>query len=164
MYGFGARCAVFAPIFCGLLLTGCNRQQQAAPPPVPEVAVITVTQKPVLLTTELPGRTTPYCIAEIRPQVSGLILKRLFKEGSDVKAGQTLYEIDPAPFKAAANSAAASLEASRKAADQAQAALNAGLAGVERQKATVPSHAQTANVSRSCSRKKPSPPATANKP
>ncbi len=137
MYGFGARCAVFAPVFCGLLLTGCNRQQQTAPPPVPEVAVITVTQKPVLLTTELPGRTTPYCIAEIRPQVSGLILKRLFKEGSDVKAGQTLYEIDPAPFKAAVNSAAASLEASRKAADQAQAALNAGLAGVERQKATV---------------------------
>ena len=133
----GTHYAILAPLFCGLLLAGCKRQQNAATPPPPEVATVTVTQKPVLLTTELPGRTMPYCIAEIRPQVSGLILKRLFKEGSDVKAGQTLYEIDPAPFNAAVNSAAASVEASRKAADQARSALNAGLAGVDRQKATV---------------------------
>ena len=98
---------------------------------------MTVATKPVLLTTELPGRTSPYLIAEIRPQVSGLIQKRLFTEGSDVKAGQTLYEIDPAPFKAAVDSAAANLEAMRKTADRARAALNASIAGVARQQATV---------------------------
>ena len=102
----------------------------------PEVATVTVAQKPVLLTTELPGRTVPYLIAEIRPQVSGLIQKRLFTEGSDVKAGQTLYEIDPAPFKAAFDNAAANLEASKKAADQARATLNSANAGVVRQQAT----------------------------
>jgi membrane fusion protein, multidrug efflux system len=96
-----------------------------------------VMQKPILLTTELPGRTSPYLIAEVRPQVSGLIQKRLFTEGSDVKAGQKLYEIDPAPFQAAMDHARATLEAARKAADQTRAALNAALAGVARQQATV---------------------------
>ncbi len=129
--------ALLTPLFCGLMTTGCNRQQQVMAPPTPEVATITVTEKPVLLTMELPGRTSPYLIAEIRPQVSGLILKRLFTEGSDVKAGQTLYEIDPAPFKAALESAEANLEATKKAADQARAALNASHAGVARQQATV---------------------------
>jgi membrane fusion protein (multidrug efflux system) len=133
---FRTRCAGLTPVFCGLLLTACNRQPNAMPQMTPEVATLTVAQKPVLLTTELPGRTVPYLIAEIRPQVSGLILKRLFTEGSDVKAGQTLYEIDPAPFKAALDSAAANLEASRKAADQTRAALNSALAGVTRQQAT----------------------------
>ena len=98
---------------------------------------MTVARQQVLLTTELPGRTSPYLIAEIRPQVSGLIQKRLFTEGSDVKAGQTLYEIDPAPFKAALDNAAANLESMRKTADRARAALNASLAGVARQQATV---------------------------
>jgi len=94
------RCrAGLTPVFCGLLRTACNRLQKAAPPPPPpELATVTVALKPVLLTTELPGRTSPYRIAEIRPQVSGLIQKRLFKEGSDVKAGEALYAIDPAPF------------------------------------------------------------------
>ena len=101
------------------------------------MATVTVSRKPVLLTTELPGHTAPYLIAEIRPQVSGLIQKRLFKEGSDVKAGEVLYEIDPAPFNAAMDSAAANLEAMRKAADQARAAVNASIAGVARQQATV---------------------------
>jgi membrane fusion protein (multidrug efflux system) len=75
----------------------------------PEVVTVTVTQEPVVLTTELPGRTAPYLIAEIRPQVSGLILKRLFTEGSEVKAGEVLYQIDPAPFQAALTSAEAAL-------------------------------------------------------
>ena len=130
--------AVWATLFCGLLLTACNRQPKtAASPPPPEVATVTVTQRPLLLTTELPGRTSPYLIAEIRPQVSGLIQKRLFTEGSDVKAGQVLYEIDPAPFKAALDSAAANLEAMRRAADRERAALTASIAGVTRQQATV---------------------------
>lgn len=127
-----------ALLFCGLLLTGCNREPAVAPTPPPvEVTTVTVTQQPRLLTTELPGRTSPYLIAEIRPQVSGLIQKRLFTEGSDVKAGEELYKIDPAPFQAAMDHAEATLEASRKAADQARAALSAALAGVARQQATL---------------------------
>lgn len=90
-------------------LTSCSRTQAPAPAAVPEVVTITVTQRPVLLTTELPGRTAPYRIAEIRPQVNGLILKRLFTEGADVKAGQELYQIDPAPFQAALDNAKAAL-------------------------------------------------------
>jgi len=70
---------------------------------------MTVSQQPVGLTTELPGRTTPFRVAEIRPQVNGLILKRLFIEGSEVKAGQALYQIDPAPFQAAYENAKAAL-------------------------------------------------------
>jgi membrane fusion protein (multidrug efflux system) len=86
----------------------CSRKQ-APPPPAPEVATVTVARQPVLLTTELPGRTSPYLIAEIRPQVNGLIQKRLFTEGSDVQAGQELYQIDPAPFQAALDNAKAAL-------------------------------------------------------
>ncbi len=74
-----------------------------------QVSVVTVETQKVTLTTELPGRTSPFRIAEIRPQVSGLILKRLFEEGSDVKAGQVLYQIDSAPFQAALDNANASL-------------------------------------------------------
>lgn len=125
-----------AIVFCYLLTAGCHRHPDAAPPPLPEVATVTVATKPVLLTTELPGRTAPYRIAEIRPQVSGLIQKRLFTEGSDVKAGDVLYEIDPAPFKASLDSAAANLKAAQKAADQARAAVTASTAGVARQQAT----------------------------
>ena len=127
-----------ALFFCGLLLTACERKPTAAPlPPTPEVTTITITKTSVLLTTELPGRTAPYLIAEIRPQISGLIQKRLFKEGSEVKAGQKLYEIDPEPYQAAMDNALANLEVSRKGADQARAALNASMAGVARQQATV---------------------------
>ncbi len=94
-----------------VLLGGCGsgQGQQGGPPPVPEVATVTVQPQSVELTTELPGRTSPYLVAEIRPQVNGIIKKRLFREGSDVKAGQLLYQIDPAPFQAALDSARASL-------------------------------------------------------
>jgi len=94
----------------GLFTGGCDRQQQAAlPPPVPEVVVVTVQPQRIELTTELPGRTAAYLVAEIRPQVNGIIQKRLFVEGSDVKPGQVLYQIDPAPFQAALNNARAAL-------------------------------------------------------
>jgi len=92
-----------------LLLAGCERQKQAPPSPVPEVSTVTVKTQKVMLTTELPGRTSAYRIAEIRPQVNGLILKRLFTEGSDIKAGQVLYQIDPAPFQAVLDNAKAGL-------------------------------------------------------
>jgi len=119
-----------AILFSGLLPGGCRRRQEVAAAPVPEVAVVTVQPQQITLTTELPGRTAPYLIAEIRPQVSGLIQKRLFKEGSDVEAGQVLYQIDPAPFQTAVDNAVANLEAARKAVDRARAALNVSIAGV----------------------------------
>jgi membrane fusion protein (multidrug efflux system) len=120
-----------------IFLQGCDRQQEAPPPPAPEVATVTVQPQQVVLTTELPGRTSAYLVAEIRPQVSGLVQKRLFTEGSDVKAGEVLYEIDPAPFKAALDNATANLDVARKTTDRARAALAASLANVRRQKATL---------------------------
>ena len=128
-----------AALLTAVLLQGCDRREQAAPPPLsaPEVGVVTVGPQQVVLTTELPGRTSPYRIAEIRPQVSGLIQKRLFTEGSDVKAGDVLYEIDPAPFQAALASAEATLDVVKKTADQARAALGASQANVKQRKATL---------------------------
>jgi membrane fusion protein (multidrug efflux system) len=73
------------------------------------VATVTVGTQRVVLTTELPGRTSAYRIAEIRPQVNGIIQRRLFTEGAEVAAGQALYQIDPAPFQAALENAMASL-------------------------------------------------------
>lgn len=99
------------PVLLGcLLLTGCDRKQKSPPPPpVPEVATVTVQPQKVVLVTELPGRVSAFRVAEIRPQVSGLILKRLFTEGTEIKAGQVLYQIDPAPFHAALDNAKAAL-------------------------------------------------------
>ena len=129
---------VFAGLCAGLLLAGCDRSTQSqGPPPVPEVATVTMQPQKVVLTTELPGRTAAFRIAEIRPQVSGLIQKRLFTEGSDVKAGQVLYQIDPAPFQAALDNATANLAVMRKSADRARAALQAGIARVTQQRATL---------------------------
>ena len=88
------------------LLTGCdnNKSEQAAQQP-PAVGVVTLKTEPLKISTELPGRTSAYRVAEVRPQVSGIILKRNFVEGSDVKAGQSLYQIDPATYQAAYDSA-----------------------------------------------------------
>jgi membrane fusion protein, multidrug efflux system len=95
----------------GLILTGCGKKQSGGPPQsgAPEVAVVTVKPERVMLTTELPGRTSAYLIAEVRPQVGGIIQKRLFTEGSDVKEGEVLYQIDPAVYQATYNSAKAAL-------------------------------------------------------
>ncbi|MDU7868642.1 MAG: biotin/lipoyl-binding protein, partial [Pantoea sp.] len=89
------------------LLTGCdnNKSEQAAQQQAPEVGVVTLRTEPLKSSTELPGRTSAYRVAEVRPQVSGTILKRNFIEGSDVKAGQSLYQIDPATYQAAYDSA-----------------------------------------------------------
>ncbi len=121
-----------AAVWFGILGPGgCERQPQSAAPPAlaapVEVAAVTVTPQKVELTTELPGRTHAYLIAEIRPQVNGLIQKRLFTEGTDVKAGDVLYQIDPAPFQAALNTAEAALNRS-------QATLPSIRARVERYK------------------------------
>jgi len=127
-------------LLSGFISAGCepgNAQIGQPQNRTPEVAVVTVKPQSVALTTELPGRTSPYMLAEIRPQVNGLIQKRLFEEGSDVKAGQVLYQIDPAPFQAAFNNAAANLTASRKAAERARAAIETSIAGVTQQEAVL---------------------------
>ena len=131
------RIVVSTILLGGLLLGGCERQQAATPPRTPEVATVTISMEPVTLTTELPGRASAYLIAEIRPQVNGLIQKRLFIEGTDVKEGQVLYQIDPAPFQAALDNAAANLAAMRKAADRARSALAESTASVAGQRATL---------------------------
>ncbi len=93
-----------------MLLPGCGRKLAAAPAaPLAEVSVVTLKLRPVTLTTELPGRTTAFLTADIRPQVNGLILKRIFVEGADVKAGEQLYQIDPATYQAAYDSSVATL-------------------------------------------------------
>jgi len=93
----------------GLLLSACGKSSGPATAPTPEVATIVVAPQAVTLTTELPGRTAAYRVAEIRPQVNGLIQKRLFTEGAEVAAGQELYQIDPAQYQAAFDSAKAAL-------------------------------------------------------
>ncbi|MDQ7784603.1 MAG: efflux RND transporter periplasmic adaptor subunit [Desulfomonilaceae bacterium] len=100
---------VLVPLVGILFSGGCGSPQESRPAVIPEVATVTVHPQELVLTTELPGRTCSYLVAEIRPQVNGIIQKRLFREGSDVEAGQVLYQIDPAPFQAALDSAKAAL-------------------------------------------------------
>lgn len=91
-----------------LILAACG-QKQSAPPPTPEVGVVTVKTSSVPVVTELSGRTNAYLVAQVRARVDGVVLSREFTEGSEVKAGQRLYKIDPAPYIAALNSAKATL-------------------------------------------------------
>lgn len=98
-----------------LLLTACSRQESAgAPPPAPEVGVYTVRAEPLALTTDLPGRTAAYRMAEVRPQVNGIIQQRLFTEGAVVERGQPLYQIDAATYEAVYRRAEASLTTSER--------------------------------------------------
>jgi membrane fusion protein, multidrug efflux system len=97
-----------------VVMTACNAKKGPPPPPPPvAVKVVTLSPQSVSITTDLPGRTVPYRVADIRPQVSGVILKRMFVEGTDVKEGQQLYQIDPALYRAAYDSAAATAESAR---------------------------------------------------
>lgn len=119
--------AVVLMLSGSLALTGCDdkpAQQQQGADQAPEVGVVTVKAAPLQITTELPGRTTAYRIAEVRPQVSGIILKRNFTEGSDVEAGVSLYQIDPATYQAAYDSAKGDLAKAQAAANIAQMTLN----------------------------------------
>lgn len=107
-----------------VVLTGCDdKSQQPAQQSAPEVGVVTLKTAPVNMTTELPGRTSAYRVAEVRPQVSGIILKRNFVEGTDIKAGESLYQIDPAPYQASYNSAVGDLAKARANARIAQVTL-----------------------------------------
>ncbi|HVU28541.1 MAG TPA: efflux RND transporter periplasmic adaptor subunit [Verrucomicrobiae bacterium] len=104
-----------------LILTGCGRGQNGGAPPPPEVGIITVQAEPVPITTELPGRIDPVRTSEIRARVAGILLKQVYREGSDVKNGDVLFQIDPAPFQAAYDSAKASLAKAEANLKQAQA-------------------------------------------
>ncbi|MDR3737180.1 MAG: efflux RND transporter periplasmic adaptor subunit [Acidobacteriaceae bacterium] len=119
-------------------LTGCEKKADAslpaAAPPPPEVSVLTVHPQRLPLTTELPGRTSSYRVAEIRPQVGGVILQRMFTEGGDVKAGQQLYQIDPASYRASLASARATLA-------KAQATVRSAQLTVDRYKPLVQANA-----------------------
>lgn len=104
------------PLLAGaFVVAGCSGDKQQAgaaagtAPPAPAVTVVAVHTEAVPLTVELPGRTAPYLIAEVRPQVTGIVKQRQFNEGSEVKAGQVLYQIDPATYQAAYDSAKAAL-------------------------------------------------------
>ncbi len=111
-----------------VVLGGCVDAKEApqAPQP-PEVSVVTVRKSAVPVVTELPGRTSAYLVAQVRARVDGIVLKREFKEGGDVKAGQRLYQIDPAPYRATLDSALGALQ-------KAQANLAAMSAQAERYK------------------------------
>lgn len=89
------------------LTLGCGKKEQARP--TPEVSVVTLQPEKVAITAELPGRTSAFQVAEVHPQVNGIVQQRLFTEGSDVKQGEVLYQIDPRPYQAAYDTAAAAL-------------------------------------------------------
>ena len=113
-----ASAALMSILAVAVFLAGC--QEETAPPAQqkPKVGIVTVQTEPFAVTTDLPGRTRAYRIAEVRPQVNGIIQKRLFTEGSDVKAGQQLYQIDASVYEATLKSAQASLASSKSLADR----------------------------------------------
>jgi len=92
-----------------VLLAACGPKQSAPPQQTPEVGVVTVQPTAVPVVTELPGRTSAFLVAQVRARVDGIVLRREFTEGGEVKAGQRLYKIDPAPYIATLNNAKATL-------------------------------------------------------
>ena len=112
--GLIAAAGVFA---ASLIIGGCGQKTPVAQSH-PEVSVVTIESKQEALTTELPGRTSAYLVAEVRPQVDGILQKRLFTEGSDVRAGQVLFQIDPALYQAALARSEANLTALQLKADR----------------------------------------------
>lgn len=126
------------------LLSACKQKAQATPQTGSaslQVSVVTIQPEPLLLTTELPGRITAYLVAEIRPQVNGLVQKRLFAEGAFVRAGEVLYQIDPAPYDAALAQANAALHTAEAELVTAEANIPAIRLRVERLKGLLPINA-----------------------
>lgn len=132
----GSICA--GAVVLAIVLAGCGQQQKSAQAQghgaVPEATVTILAPQRVEIVSELPGRTAPYRVAEVRPQVTGVVLKRLFTEGSEVRADQQLYQINPASYQAAYDSARASLA-------RAQAALNSARLLAERYRTLIEAHA-----------------------
>ncbi len=114
------RAGYFPAMLAALLASGCGQQKASTPPAPRLVGVVTVKDQPVTISTQLPGRTVAYRIAQIRPQVNGVILRRTYTQGSTVRAGEQLYQIDPAPYQATYDSAAASLMNAQAALELAQ--------------------------------------------
>jgi membrane fusion protein (multidrug efflux system) len=116
---------VVAAAMAALLLAGCGKGGKpgaggpgGGPMPTPEVTVVKVARGPVQLTEDLPGRLEAYRVAQVRAQVDGIVEKRLFREGSNVKAGQTLYVIDPRSYRAAYEAARADVSAAAQVRDR----------------------------------------------
>ena len=119
----GGRLAAAAAV----LLTGCSHHAPPPTPGPPKVSVVTLRTETVPIVTELPGRVNAYRTADVRPQVNGIILRRLFAEGGEVKTGQQLYQIDPAPYKAAYDSAVAANASAHALAERDKALVAASL-------------------------------------
>ncbi|MDB5974980.1 MAG: mexA 1 [Nevskia sp.] len=113
-FSMGRRLSVIAVV----AMSGCSHKAPPQSAPPPKVSVVTLKAQPVPISTELPGRVTSFREAEVRPQVNGVLLKRLFTEGGEVKAGQQLYQIDPAPYQAAYDSAVAAAASARAQAER----------------------------------------------
>lgn len=116
-----ASAALITLFAAAAVLSGCQDEQATAPAAAdqaPQVGIVTLGAEPFELTTELPGRTTAFRIAEVRPQVSGIIQKRLFTEGSEVNKGQQLYQIDPAVYEATLKSAQARMASAKSLSDR----------------------------------------------
>ncbi|WP_051378578.1 efflux RND transporter periplasmic adaptor subunit [Derxia gummosa] len=115
--------AIVVAVLAACGQSGGDQHAGGAPggaPPAPSVGTVTVAARTVELSTELPGRTAAYQIAEVRPQVGGLLRERLFKEGAEVKAGAPLYQIDARSYQAAFDSAAAALKRAEATAESAR--------------------------------------------
>ncbi len=101
--------ARFSALAATVAVAACHKAAPPPPPPPPEVGVVTLQSQSAMRVAELPGRTNPTLTADVRPQVNGILLSRLFTEGTDVTKGQVLYQIDPAPYKATLDQAKATL-------------------------------------------------------
>src|ERR1700743_1741184 len=117
-----------------LLLPGCGQKPAEFTPPPPEVSVVTVTTEILPVTTELPGRIDAVRTVEVRARVAGILLKQVYREGSDVKAGDVLFQIDPAPLRA-------SYDGSKAAVAKAEANIKQAQAQADRDKILVGIHA-----------------------
>lgn len=124
---------VFLSVAFSTALAACGAEAPGGQPPAAEVTVVTLRSTPVTLTRELPGRTSPSVVAEVRPQVTGIVERRLFTEGGFVRAGQPLYQLDDASYQADAASAAATLARAQATLEAARltAARTAALAEID---------------------------------
>lgn len=104
------RRALATAVAAAALLSACGKDPKPAAPAVPEVAVLTMATTNVALNIALPGRTAPFLLAEVRARVDGIVQERRFTEGAEVRKGEPLYLIDPAPYRAAVKSAEAELQ------------------------------------------------------
>ncbi|MBB6133685.1 membrane fusion protein (multidrug efflux system) [Massilia aurea] len=128
------RPALATAITAAALLSACGKDPKPAAPAVPEVAILTMATTNVALNIALPGRTAPFLLAEVRARVDGIVQERRFTEGADVRKGEPLYLIDPAPYRAAVKSAEAELQ-------RAQATLASNVSQLNRNRVLVKENA-----------------------